>query len=87
MVDGRQMMMVRMRRRMKNPKASPGAPSLPLWERARARARGSLDKALRFQEQSLEAPTIQDSHILVPGGIPSLGEEELGKRGEMFPDL
>lgn len=77
-------MMVRMRRRMKNPKASPGAPSLPLWEvweRAWALARGSLDKALRFQEQSLEAPTVQDSNILVPGGIPSLGEEE--QRGDV----
>lgn len=75
---------------MKNPKASPGAPSLPLWEVwerawarawAWARACGSLDKALRFQEQSLEAPTVQDSNILVPGGIPSLGEEE--QRGDV----
>ena len=36
----------------------------------------------RGGEQSLEALTIQDSRILVPGGGPSFGEEGLGSRGE-----
>lgn len=45
------------------------SPSLPLWESG----------------QSLAAPTTQDSNILVSRGTSSLGEEELGKRGDV-PD-